>query len=333
MKKVLPIKKPVNTTWTWNANLFAVLENYEASWGWLFNRYISIGCYTDFRNENQLIVDFLPNVPGFETCELFHTQLLTREFIDRFHYDDLTDFFIGCIDMDYYIYGVFDEGCFLSKGRYKKFPHELFIYGYDTERRVFETADFFNGFYSFLEVPFHKIEEAYKNINYEEDYLKSERTTIVLSKMKQEIQSDLINLFVLDGLQNYLDDEPLFNQIYGTRVYDHVISYYLENRNKDFNDVKPLHNLYIHKVLMSMRLKYMMENNHIGDIDYLINDYKKLEDNMLMYRNLYLKYRYEKTRPEIIERIASGLEEVKTIERKIFEHILYLYKKYEPTKT
>ena len=75
--------------------------------------------------------------------------------------------------------------------------------------------------------------------------------------------------------------------VFGVDVYDAVlkqIGKQLSAEDPDF-DIRALHILYDHKVLMMERLKYMMDHGYIEFNGDILNDYMEVENTMLTARN------------------------------------------------
>ena len=79
--------------------------------------------------------------------------------------------------------------------------------------------------------------------------------------------------------------------VFGVDVYDAVlkqIGKQLSADDPDF-DIRALHILYDHKVLMMERLKYMMDHGYLEFNDDILNGYMEVENTMLTARNLLIK--------------------------------------------
>ncbi|NLO08447.1 MAG: hypothetical protein GX129_01060 [Clostridiales bacterium] len=140
IQKILPIKNPINTTWTWNASLDAILRNYPITDDWIYCNYVQLYCNLDPDIEGKLFVDFQLVSGGFHDCPWIINQVLSRNFIDEF-ICDITDFFIKSINKGYYIFVIVDENTFFHISKSKLY-HELFIYGYNLKTKMFSVSDF-----------------------------------------------------------------------------------------------------------------------------------------------------------------------------------------------
>jgi hypothetical protein len=136
-KKRLPVTRtPLITSWQWHATLFSILSEDDNAKKWIFSNYIQLRCYNIeeiFTGDEMLFMDIMPGSSSLKECPYLITSLLTKDQITSYC-GDIVDFIIKTIDLGGYVYGVFDEAKILSDVEVDyKFPHELFIYGYDLE--------------------------------------------------------------------------------------------------------------------------------------------------------------------------------------------------------
>ena len=87
-------------------------------------------------------------------------------------------------------------------------------------------------------------------------------------------------------LRNRFDDT-----IFGIKVYDKVLAQIdkqLHAEEPDF-DIRALHVMYDHKVLMYERIKYLMNNGYLKYNQELLDEYSTVVKNMLTARNLLVR--------------------------------------------
>ncbi len=108
--------------------------------------------------------------------------------------------------------------------------------------------------------------------------------------------------YIKDTLIEYLESKDSKNHfrmmrnrfndtVFGVNVYDAVlkqIGKQLSAEDPDF-DIRALHILYDHKVLMMERLKYMMDNGYLEFNGEILDAYMEVENLMLTARNLLIK--------------------------------------------
>lgn len=80
-RKVLAVTYPTITSWTWHANLFAMIERLPEAQDWIFSNHIQLQCRPDTRKEECLqLPKKMYSAIGFS---------LTKE--QEMHYDDVAD--------------------------------------------------------------------------------------------------------------------------------------------------------------------------------------------------------------------------------------------------
>jgi hypothetical protein len=259
----------------------AVLENNSVTEAWSYSNYIQLYCNVD-QVTGKVFMDFLHLYDTFLDCPWITVQTFTREFINNM-FGNIQEFFINCIANGNYIFGIFDENCFLHNIHFQtKLLHELFIFGYDCRRKMFDVADFtFTGKYSFLKVSYKDIVNAYKNVK-PDDTAYGVRFMIV--HFNENGSYNLDKVLIKQNLQNYLNSampyeytrincNPKPQLVYGMDIYDCLA----EQLQKSLSiteeiDIRPFHMIYIHKVIMVNRIKYMIENG------YLYSEFEFVQD-------------------------------------------------------
>lgn len=310
-KKVLPISYPMITSWQWHATLFSIIGDDEKAKNWIFSNYIQLRCYNIeeiFTGDEMLLADMMPGSSSLKECPYLLFSLMTKEQVESYCGDILT-FIKKTINLGGYVYGVFDEAKILcDSGADYKFPHELFIYGYDDEKQEFNVGDFtFGEHYSYSAVSYSDVRNGYNTITAAEDHIfkddyKGRRGIYVIQKNLAETYYELDTKYIKDTLIEYLESKDSKNHfrmmrnrfndtVFGVNVYDAVlkqIGKQLSAEDPDF-DIRALHILYDHKVLMMERLKYMMDNGYLEFNGDILNDYMEVENLMLTARNLLIK--------------------------------------------
>ena len=313
MKKRLPLYKPMITSWQWHATLFSILSGDENARRWIFSNYIQLRCYNIqeiFTGDEMLLADMMPGSSSISNCPYLITSLMTKEQIQSYC-GNIVDFIIKTIDLNGYVYGVFDEAKIISDSDTDvdyKFPHELFIYGYNLEKEYFYTGDFtFSDSYSHSTVSFEDIRRGYERISAAEDHMfkddyKGTRGLYVILKNTDVKYYDVDLTLIRDTLHEYLNSEDtkkhfrmnrnrFDDTVFGVEVYDAVykrIMKQLSSEEPDFA-IRALHIMYDHKVLMLERIKYLMANEFIEYDPALIQNYELCVRNMLTARNLLIK--------------------------------------------
>ena len=288
-KKILPVSYPMITSWQWHATLFSILGDDEKAKNWIFSNYIQLRCYNIeeiFTGDEMLLADMMPGSSSLKECPYLLFSLMTKEQVESYC-GDIINFIIKTIDLNGYVYGVFDEAKILcDSGADYKFPHELFIFGYDKVEDVKRGYD---------------IITASEDHMFKDDY-KGRRGLYVIQKNTAEMYYDLDVAYIKDTLVEYLEAKDSKNHfrmmrnrfsdtVFGVNVYDAVykqIEKQLSGDEPDF-DIRALHLLYDHKVLMNERLKYMMAKGVLAYDNEILDEYMEVVNNMLTARNLLIK--------------------------------------------
>lgn len=271
-KKILNVKYPTITSWNWQAALFSVIETLEKSNDWIYNNYIQIHCNPDGPNISQMYLDFsYCSGNALLSCPFLHTQHFNRNILDSFK--SIKEFIIYSIDLGYCIYLFANESHFISNLKSDPFYHELFIYGYDWESNLFYVSDFtFTGVYSRQTVAMDKICSGILDVDKKHDYLLENAGGILLLKYQDcnyefnQLSAYQLFLDYLNGRNSfeYVRYKPHAEIVFGLNIYPMIkkhILYCYECHIKQ--DVKLLHNLYDHKVLMVNRIKYFIEKGFL----------------------------------------------------------------------
>lgn len=310
-KKKLPLAKPLITSWQWHATLFSILSDDENAKKWIYSNYIQLRCYDieeRWTGDTILLTDMMPGSSSLKQCPYLMFSLMTEAQI-KSYCGNIIDFIIKTIDLGGYVYGVFDEAKILCNAEVDyKFPHELFIYGYNKDKEEFYVGDFtFTDKYSHNTVSFADVERGYEVITEQDDHIfkddyKGGRGLYVIIKNTDtatyELDLELIKVNLREYL-NSLDSKNHFRMMrnrfndttFGIKVYDRVLAQVekqLHREEPDF-DIRALHVLYDHKALMLDRLKYLMKHGYLVYNQDTLDEYQVVVDNMLAARNLLLK--------------------------------------------
>ena len=310
-KKKLPVTEPLITSWQWHATLFSILSGDENAKKWIFSNYIQLRCYNIeeiFTGDDMLFADIMPGSSSLKECPYLITSLLTADQI-KSYCGDIVDFIIKTIDLGGYVYGVFDEAKILSDVEVDyKFPHELFIYGYDIDGEGFYCGDFtFKDKYGHNKLTFEEVRKGYDVITASEDHMfkddyKGRRGLYVIFKNTDTCYYDVDTTLIRDTLREYLNSQDTKDHFrmmrnrfsdttFGVEVYDRALERIEKQMAKDEPDfdIRALHIMYDHKVLMLERIKYLMANGYLNYDEDLIKSYEEVVKNMLAARNLLIK--------------------------------------------
>lgn len=325
--KILPMQYPIITSWQWQANTFAILSNYPETTPWILSNYIQLQLTA---NENSSYVDFY-RAPTFEFSPWLCNQFLKRETVQYFK-KEICDFFIDSINLNNYIYAVFDQAHFLQG--YESLPHDLFIYGFNEESEVFYVADFtFKEKYSFAEVSFSQIEKAYYGIKENDDWLYGGKGGLSLLSFNSKATYDFNIMLVIElfeefllGKNSYEKSREISHQsppcVFGLEVYPKLAEDLIRVKNRwQEVDYRPFHVIYDHKILMLQRIKYLEQHGYLKEAPKIYDHYKQLEHNALMARNLLIKATLTQDFT-IIDKVIAIMKVIETSEREAIKLLL-----------
>lgn len=219
---------------------------------------------------------------------------------------------------------------FFRGKKYENFYHPVYTFGYDLEKGVLHTADsYYSGKYGYKEVAIDDIDMAFDRIN--KDSLRGYHHFSYMYKLKDfhhDFDIVLLNNLLTDYLESsYKKSFTTYeynNMFYGIDCYNAFIEYIKKiiiSREK-YIDLRSFVFLIDYKIIMRMRIEYLIEKKYILQEEELLKD--KIIDDISKSRimlNLALKYRskpdikYLQNIVEIMEKLYS--EEYKFIERLI----------------
>lgn len=175
--------------------------------------------------------------------------------------------------------------------------HETLIHGYDTETDSFFVSDFYHGKkYGTIKLSGENLEKCVST------FTQLNRLDLVAPGADQDVHiytfqrfDDLENQKDLNigyepekylfALERYLNAKIVGNMAYGRKCYDIQEELICSNAA----DMKSFHLLYDHKVALQKSVEFLMDTKKIPYQKELIEDIKKLEKMLLIFRNLFIK--------------------------------------------
>lgn len=157
MNKILPVHKPPITSYMTHAPILSILSNDDNYLPWFFLNDSQMRVHDDG-------IDFYHFYTGHYLCPFFDTTYLSRKFTSKYiKNENITGFLTQCIYDGYYIVMIIDASFVkLYTSKSKGDTHQILIYGYDKDNKIFNVADFFDrGKYSFEITSFDEINIAY----------------------------------------------------------------------------------------------------------------------------------------------------------------------------
>ena len=201
--------------------------------------------------------------------------------------------------------------------------HPTFIYGYDDFKKQFFIKDFFKNKYSEKTVSYKEMNLAFDECKIQKSYHRI-INLLKYTPLYYELNLDKIIRNYTDYL-NGCDTTYKYKEDiqYGDLTFSYGIRYYdvLDHQlcNKDI-DIRIFHVLYDHKIIQSMRIKYLFDNNYITNPE-LLEKSDLLEQKALNLRNLVLKYLISQNQADLNE-ATSLCKHMKEYDREYVSDLL-----------
>ena len=321
-KKILPINKPFISLYTQHAHLLSILAAHEETYPWIYSNYIQV-----YYDKNIDWADFYFSLPReirpSESCSWISTSKIYRNDIIPI-WNSIINFIIYYINNDCYVHTMLNYYYISLSRRYQHdhLEHDMLIYGYDVQNKLFYVADFFKDWkYIFETISFAEIETAFLNLKYVTNYDYLNGLTYIYKYNpncdynfnKNNIISSIINYMkpYTPEYWNSINSADGNNKVYGCEIYD-ALTYYLMSKAailKRFIDVRPFCLLLEHKKMMLRRLEYLLAQNIIPyEKKNLYDKYKNIRDDVFIILSLTLKFQLTADE-SIINKLAIMLPE------------------------
>lgn len=286
------MRKPVITSLPAIANMNAILGHYEDKyWPWFVQNHIQLVGW----DNPELYVQFY--YPLFRKhYPLLSNQTLNKKYVQRMG-EDMAEVFMDFLDDDQYIYLSVDTyyiPAYKNANQYHH-PHDMLIYGYDSKRKRFMIADFFNGSYEFTEASFEEVLQAVNSSHCEDEYFNHIQLLKYNPNEAFTLDMQHISLMLNDYLTSYktssrykMVEEPgKDTDAWGISVFD-ILKKNLQDHSSA--NIRSLHLLWDHKVAMTYLVNYLGAEGKLRHYKAAANDYAEIETEALVIRNLGLKY-------------------------------------------
>lgn len=326
-KIILPVTDPYISVYPIFANPLSILQNNEDTKGWIFNHFIQLCANSE--SEMMNFYDF-----NYKLCPYFKIQRMSIDFLKQLDMEPL-DFMIKCISNGYYIYLLVNMTEISLYNPPDDFAHDLFIYGFDEEERVFYVSDnFINGKYSRQVCPFDEviramshIQPAYKNrLGFKGaiemiEYDCNEHQEFSLERVRDSL------LCYINGIPTSVWNNMEYrNIIYGKQKWYFGLNCYefIHRKVDELRDgnqkIQNFHLIYDHKAYLIELVRYLIEKGYITDANYL-RELEIMKKKALTGRNLVLKYRIRKEE-DIIFRLHNIYKEIESVEKEVLIKIV-----------
>ncbi|PQP83352.1 hypothetical protein C0Q44_01125 [Paenibacillus sp. PCH8] len=312
-KNVLKLGDPVISTYTSYGTLTSIMN--EELWPWIFNNFIQIRYAYDWG-----IFSFDSHQYLLGTCPGISFYNLPQEMVISKWGTSLKDVITEAIDMGYYLYIYADRYYIASTDYYQRehLMHEVLVYGYDLDRNLIYIADNLeDGKFVQVTCALDELEEGYWTMSDEYSFWTEVRFLKPIENINYGIYVDQI----ISGMENYLNSSETFNLIrdqeydFGMQAIQRIFTE-IENSALagEALDSRVFHLLYEHKLLMELRLTYLMEKAYMEPDVSFVELSTQLKQDYFKLRNIVLKYnitRDARTLGKISERLQENLTKEK----------------------
>ena len=326
----LPFTIPKYKTYPLNTAINGILKAVNDDKIWLYNNYISLWIYAN-KYVKGYMGDFKydMNSEYYEQC-----PMLKNEIIELYKTDNIIEIIKDSIRAKKYIFTEVDtyyiDSWWLESETKIHSSHEIFVMGYNEEKKVVLAADFFKHIYSVKEIPYLDFRMAFDaNMGYirERDsvdmvnvillqYSRNEKYTFDFDRTRNMI-SDFLN-----SKENTINDESdLFTVceevVYGIECLERIVEYlkYCISEGSRL-DYKTIHLIYIFNDVMCARIEYMIDNQYISsneEIKSIYNEFSDLAHKTVILRTLFMKYNVKKEKKHgklIVEKVKGLFQQL-----------------------
>jgi hypothetical protein len=341
----LPLEiSPINYFLRFSIPLSIACLNENAI-SWIYSAFIQFKCTKKKRSINiySYHIPFLKKkLKCFITTNLFNEQ----KFLDKI---------INWLNNGYYLSFKIDQYYMPNRYSYRRnhYLHREYIIGYNLKKQEFIVIGYTNdGHIQKTKMSFEQLKNSIKfNLN-------KRLLLVYLTKLKPNVEKKFDYVLLYHGIKNYYESKLsiifrlkaqgsalLFRDVPIFKCYGMDTHFYLKKAIYDISVGKEssrgiLINVCAYweiKKLMVCRLEYMYKNNYFLCSDnekvlQLIDEFKFIENEFSVYKNLLLKYDI-KNDVQIIKNILNRIEKTESIERNALKELLAImkpvYKQYK----
>lgn len=312
-----------------------VLLGFQECLPWFHSNYIQLEYFKDTRGES------LSFVGGW----VADIQWIRFQYIEKKHFiestNDINRSIKDFINDGWYFYSIFDEFYIPNRGKFNKihFSFDFLIYGYDDKAQEYSVLGYSNkGIFEATKIGYGDFIKAFESVFEYQPF-------VILYKKREDFSFEFNFKYFYDMLYDYIYSQntaarleisqrkEIKNRIFGLDTYYCLIKYFQMVRDKHGKDnmllyrtSRSLHGLWEHKKCMLLRLEYLNQHNLIEKFEYFYNFYQKIENDVLILRNLHLQYSLTKDH-RLLEQITNSLLEIRNLESKVLEDMLELTRK------
>jgi hypothetical protein len=325
--KILQMNEPIINTYNIYGSILSMISNDKDIWPWVYNNFVQIRYVYDWNSyffDNHHLL--------FDNCPWLYHYIIPRNIILAKWNSSIKSFIIDAINNNLYIYLYVDRYYISKSNAYLKYStlHEIFIYGYDIDENIVYVADnLLHGKYIKTKCSFDEIEKGYWSINSDNKFFLNIHAFERVEKY--DLYFDLSQF--ITNIKNYIYSAKSIDVSFKEKCIFGMDSIYLiidllDKSLVDENvylDIRAFHLFWEHKLLMELRLKYMVDNSYLINGESFICGYNSLSKQYLIIRNLVLKYNITH-KHDILLRISQllklGLETERTLLNELIQYLV-----------
>lgn len=317
MINILKMSQPYIETYPMFSNPLSILQNYDNAKDWVLNNFIQICSNTEALN----FYDF-----NYKLCPFLNIERIAKITLNTLGINSI-DFIINCLDMNKYCYLIINKQYIKSYQCNNYSKHDMFIYGYNSDLKIFYIADnFIYGKYDRKTCSFEELQDAITHLKEaDERYIGFNGCIEAISYHDSKIKFK--SMRVKDSLVNYIESKgtTLWNNLYFRNQYiksDWKFGlecyYFLHNKIFELEEtgqtsIQPFHLFWEHKKHLYRIFEYMLNNKMLKkSFDKIFFD--NLDKNAIISRNMIIKF-MENKNTNLITKLHKNFYEMEELEK------------------
>ncbi|WP_128893903.1 hypothetical protein [Longirhabdus pacifica] len=333
--------QPIIKGYLFYAFPLSIIGYNEQTSPWILSNFIQTNLEMDYANSP---IPYTLFSFDFKQSPWLKMEKITRKTLHHVQKDMLSTlkYFI---DEQKYIYLYLDEYYIPRRRTYHQshFLHENLIFGYDDDAQTFDVLGYDEKMiFKPIQISYEALMQSYNSV---ED--------IMHASMDQNTYSDSFDVFstitlfernphasyafnyklVRESLTEYLNGSNSFERfasikqppshcVYGMDCYSYIEKYFRSFLAGEVPyDIRFLHILYEHKLLMTKRIQYIHDHKWNGAHGNLLVQCQEIEDLALAMRNLFVRYSLH-NHSKYVTSILDKLQQTAEMEKDFLEQCL-----------
>lgn len=277
----LDINIPNITSHHYYALPLAIICSEDRLKQWIYSEFVQWYTYRNHEDERTRVCLYVDKNARYVYKPLHETVIAPKQLVGA---PNIVSAFKCLLDDGQYIYDFVDLYYIRSLEWGMHFMHDILIYGYDDDLKVFHVYAYHGAKLSEWDIPYVEYEEAYSS-----DYQRTQSHFTVLYRKKEiDFHLDIRRigdhlLDYLNGINTYNREAPLLVELYkprfGLDVYDEL-KYnlqYMRSLNIPL-DIPEMCCIYEHKRFMNERAAYLDRRTNVKCPDGLRDKFAEIEE-------------------------------------------------------